>query len=66
MKRSMPARAFLAPLGGGTARATAPTFSVVIAARNAAESISEAVESALTQTLSPLEVIVSEIGRAHV
>jgi hypothetical protein len=62
MKMSMPARAFRAPLGGGTVRATPPTFSVVIAARNAATSISEAVESALSQTLSPLEVVVSDDG----
>jgi glycosyltransferase involved in cell wall biosynthesis len=39
-----------------------PTFSVVIAAHNAAGSISEAVESALTQTLPPLELIVSDDG----
>src|SRR4029450_831735 len=62
MKRSMQARAFRAPLGGGTARDAPPTFSVVIAARNAAESIPEALESALTQTLSPHEVIVSDDG----
>ncbi len=58
----MPGRAFRAPLGGGAARHAPPTFSVVIAVRNAAESIPEAVESALTQTLSPLEVIVSDDG----
>jgi glycosyltransferase involved in cell wall biosynthesis len=58
----MSARTFLAPPGGGTARAAPPTFSVVIAAHNAAESISEAVESALAQTLAPLELIVSDDG----
>jgi GT2 family glycosyltransferase len=62
MKRSMPTRAFRTPPGGGTARGTPPTFSVVIAARDAANSISEAVESALTQTVPPLEVIVSDDG----
>ena len=40
----------------------APTFSVVIAAFNAAETIVEAVESALGQTLPPLEVIVCDDG----
>jgi glycosyltransferase involved in cell wall biosynthesis len=39
-----------------------PTFSVVIAAHNAAGSIAEAVESALAQTLPPLEVIVCDDG----
>jgi len=40
----------------------APTFSVVIAAYNAAPTIAEAVESALAQTLPPLEVIVCDDG----
>jgi hypothetical protein len=39
-----------------------PTFSVVIAAHNAAETIGEAVESALGQTLPPFEVIVVDDG----
>jgi glycosyltransferase involved in cell wall biosynthesis len=39
-----------------------PTFTVVIAAYNAATSIAEAVESALGQTLPPLEVIVGDDG----
>jgi glycosyltransferase involved in cell wall biosynthesis len=39
-----------------------PTFSVVIAAHDAAETISEAVESALAQTVPPLEVIVVDDG----
>jgi hypothetical protein len=39
-----------------------PTFSVVIAAHDAALTICEAVESALTQTLPPLEVIVVDDG----
>ena len=39
-----------------------PTFSVVIAAYNAAATIAEAVESALSQTLPPLEVIVGDDG----
>jgi hypothetical protein len=58
----MPTRAFRVPPGGGTARGTPPTFSVVIAARDAVESISEAVESALTQTQQAIEVIVSDDG----
>ena len=39
-----------------------PTFSVVIAAYQAASTIAEAVESALAQTVPPLEVIVSDDG----
>jgi hypothetical protein len=39
-----------------------PTFSVVIAAHDAAGTIGEAVESALGQTLPPLEVIVVDDG----
>jgi hypothetical protein len=39
-----------------------PTFSVVIAAYQAADTIAEAVESALAQTLPPLEVIVCDDG----
>lgn len=39
-----------------------PTFSVVIAAHDAAGTIGEAVESALAQTLPPLEVIVVDDG----
>src|SRR5512133_293198 len=62
MKRSMPARTFRIPPGGGTAHATQPSFAVGSAAGNAASSFSEAVESALTQTLPPFEVIVSDDG----
>jgi glycosyltransferase involved in cell wall biosynthesis len=39
-----------------------PTFSVVIAAHDAAETIAEAVDSALVQTLPPLEVVVVDDG----
>jgi glycosyltransferase involved in cell wall biosynthesis len=39
-----------------------PTFSVVIAARNAARTIEEAVVSALEQTKPPLEVVVCDDG----
>jgi glycosyltransferase involved in cell wall biosynthesis len=39
-----------------------PTFSVVIPAYNAAATIGEAVESALTQTLPPREVVVCDDG----
>jgi hypothetical protein len=62
MNKSMTAHAFRAPLGGGATRDEPPTFSVVIAAHNAAESISEAVDSALSQSVPPLEVIVSDDG----
>ena len=40
--------------------ASAPTFSVIIAAWNAAHLVGEAVESALAQTLPPLEVVVCD------
>jgi glycosyltransferase involved in cell wall biosynthesis len=39
-----------------------PSFSVVIAAYNAAETIGEAVESALGQTLAPKEIVVCDDG----
>ncbi|MGN6608722.1 MAG: glycosyltransferase family 2 protein [Jatrophihabitans sp.] len=39
-----------------------PTLSVLIAARNAARTIGEAVESVLTQTPAPAQVIVSDDG----
>jgi Glycosyl transferase family 2 len=54
---------FLAPEPTGTtdARST-PTFSVVIAAYNAADVISGAIESAFAQTLAPHEVIVCDDG----
>jgi glycosyltransferase involved in cell wall biosynthesis len=63
MKTVMPARAFRAPPPrADTARDATPTFSVVIAAHNAAKSLGEALESALAQTLPPLEVIVVDNG----
>ena len=43
-------------------RGPVPTFTVVIAAHNAEGTIAEAVESALGQTLPPLEVIVCDDG----
>jgi glycosyltransferase involved in cell wall biosynthesis len=56
-------RAFLAPGPGQDVEpGPPPTFSVVIAAYNAARTIVEAVESALAQTLPPLEVIVCDDG----
>lgn len=54
---------FHAPLvAGKLEQGAAPTFSVVIAAHNAAGTIAEAVESALAQTLPPLELIVCDDG----
>jgi hypothetical protein len=50
------------PMAGELEPHAAPTFSVVIAAHNAAGTIPEAVESALEQTLRPLEVIVCDDG----
>jgi Glycosyl transferase family 2 len=56
-------RIFRAPPAiGEVGRGSAPTFSVVIGAYNAAATITEAVESALAQTLPPLEVIVCDDG----
>ena len=57
-------RSFRAPPGPAakTERRDRATFSVVIAAYNAAGSIGEAVESALAQTEPPLEVIVYDDG----
>ena len=53
----------LYPGGGGqSAVSSQPVFSVVIPAYNAASTIGEAVESALTQTLRPHEVIVCDDG----
>jgi hypothetical protein len=43
-------------------RGQVPTFSVIVAAHNAAGTIADAVGSALAQTLSPLEVIVGDDG----
>jgi glycosyltransferase involved in cell wall biosynthesis len=58
-------RTFLAPPPGPSsvgASASAPTFSVVIPAYQAAAFVAEAVESALTQTTPPNEVIVVDDG----
>ncbi|MGZ8648152.1 MAG: glycosyltransferase family 2 protein [Solirubrobacteraceae bacterium] len=43
-----------------TANPSSPTFSVIIAAWNAAHLVGEAVESALAQTLPPMEVVVCD------
>jgi len=50
------------PAIGEVGPGPAATFSVVIAAHNAAGTIAEAIESALAQTLPPLEVIVGDDG----
>src|SRR5438046_1126481 len=52
----------LYPSGGRSAVVSKPDFSVVIPAYNAAATIGDAVESALTQTLAPHEVIVCDDG----
>ncbi|HEX5467792.1 MAG TPA: glycosyltransferase family 2 protein [Gaiellaceae bacterium] len=60
---SEPAAAFLAPAPDGPLeRGSAPSFSVVIAAYQAATTIAETVASALDQTVPPLEVIVCDDG----
>jgi glycosyltransferase involved in cell wall biosynthesis len=56
-------RPFLAPPAPAGARAgDPPTFSVVIAAYQAADVVGEAIQSALEQTTPPLEVIVCDDG----
>jgi glycosyltransferase involved in cell wall biosynthesis len=53
----------VAPKPAGPVRPTSvPTFSVIVAAYQAADTILEAVESALAQTLPPHEVIVCDDG----
>jgi len=54
---------FLAPPPDGPLRRyRRPSFSVLIAAHNVAHLIGDAIESALAQTVPPLEVIVSDDG----
>jgi GT2 family glycosyltransferase len=56
-------RTILAPLPERSVEpAGAPTFSVIIAAYQAADFIGDAIESALAQTLPPIEVIVCDDG----
>ncbi len=50
------------PPSGPLTRGPAPTLSVLVPAYNAADTIGEALESALTQRPAPLEVIVSDDG----
>jgi len=53
----------LAPLPAGSVTPRQrPTFSVAIAAYQAAETLGAAVESALSQTLPPLDVVVCDDG----
>jgi hypothetical protein len=56
-------RAFMGPpLTGAPPGRPAPTFSVVIAVHNAAETIAEAIDSVLAQTIAPIELIVCDDG----
>lgn len=55
-------RTLTPPFRGEIEPGPVPTFSVVIAAYQAAETIAEAVESALSQSLAPEEVIVCDDG----
>jgi len=56
-------RRFLAPGAGAVVRrGPRPSFSVVVPAYQAAGSIAAAVESALAQTVPPLEIVVSDDG----
>jgi hypothetical protein len=56
-------RRFLVPLPHGPIeRRRAPTFSLIIAAYNVADTIGEAIASALDQTLPPHEIIVCDDG----
>jgi glycosyltransferase involved in cell wall biosynthesis len=54
---------FLAPVpSGGIARGAVPIFSVIIPTYQAAETIADAIESAMAQTHRPREVIVCDDG----
>lgn len=53
---------FLAPPAGGVSPGPTPTFSVVVAAYNVADTIGEALDSVRRQTVRPLEVIVCDDG----
>jgi glycosyltransferase involved in cell wall biosynthesis len=55
-------RRFLAPRRARVEPAKPPTFSIVTAAYQAGGTVGEAVESALGQTVAPLEVIVCDDG----
>ena len=58
-----PAGRFVAPpLDGSVPRGDAPTISIIMAAYQAADTIAEAVASAIAQTVPPLEVIVCDDG----
>lgn len=50
------------PDGPVEPRATAPTFSVVVAVHQAEETLAEAIDSALAQTVPPMEVVVCDDG----
>src|SRR5205807_1013851 len=50
------------PVDGPIVPAATPTFSVVVAAYQAAETIGEAIESALAQTVPPHEIVVCDDG----
>jgi hypothetical protein len=63
MTKRATTRTFLAPPPRGHhGHGPPPTFSVVIAVHDAAGTIAEAIESALGQTLPPLEVVVVDDG----
>jgi hypothetical protein len=53
---------FLAPTNPGVERGPAPSFSVIVAAYQAADVIGDALDSIRQQTLRPLEVIVCDDG----
>jgi GT2 family glycosyltransferase len=55
-------RPFLAPIDSSVVPAAPPTFSVVIAAYQAATTIGDAIESALRQTSPPLEIVICDDG----
>ena len=61
-QRSDGRRRFLAPPSSGVEPAAAPTFSVIVAAYQAAETIGEALQSIRQQTVPPLEVVVCDDG----
>jgi hypothetical protein len=50
------------PASGSVSRGPTPVFSVVIAAYDAADTITDAIESVLAQTIRPVEIVVCDDG----
>ena len=61
-RRRRETRRVLAPVGETVASGDVPSFSIVIAAYQVADVIAESIESALAQTVPPLEIVVCDDG----